>query len=71
MVLEKLFIFIFLFFFLPTVNSWGGNRSAIDQEFEKDRNEAKKRTADDLYNEEFDRGRVSIRIIFVIGLYFN
>ncbi|XP_063606456.1 ubiquitin carboxyl-terminal hydrolase 36-like isoform X2 [Penaeus indicus] len=45
------------FAFGTKVNSWGGNRGAIDQEFQKERNEAKKRTADDLYNEEFDRGR--------------
>ncbi|XP_042208968.1 ubiquitin carboxyl-terminal hydrolase 36-like isoform X2 [Homarus americanus] len=39
------------------VNTWGGGRSALDHEVEKDRREIKKRTSDDLYNEEFDSGR--------------
>ncbi|KAK8747902.1 hypothetical protein OTU49_016221 [Cherax quadricarinatus] len=39
------------------VNTWNGNKSIIDHDVEKDRKELKKRTSDDLYNEEFDSGR--------------
>ncbi|XP_045599891.2 ubiquitin carboxyl-terminal hydrolase 36 isoform X1 [Procambarus clarkii] len=39
------------------VNTWGGSKSIADHEVERERKELKKRTSDDLYNEEFDSGR--------------
>ncbi|XP_076069127.1 ubiquitin specific peptidase 36 [Oratosquilla oratoria] len=39
------------------VHTWGGNRSLMDKEFDRDRKEAKKRNIDDLYNESIDAGR--------------
>ncbi|XP_045119386.1 LOW QUALITY PROTEIN: ubiquitin carboxyl-terminal hydrolase 36-like [Portunus trituberculatus] len=44
------------------VKSWSGGRSEVDQEVERERKEAKKRTADDLYNEEMDSGRQNKKI---------
>lgn len=45
------------FTFGTPVNSWGGGQSTTDEEFQKERREMKKRTLDDLYNEEFDSGK--------------
>ncbi|KAK7074125.1 Ubiquitin carboxyl-terminal hydrolase 42, partial [Halocaridina rubra] len=39
------------------VNSWDGGRSITDEEFQKERREMKKRTFDDVYNEEYDSGK--------------
>ncbi|XP_069701386.1 ubiquitin carboxyl-terminal hydrolase 36 [Periplaneta americana] len=40
------------------VTSWSGERSHMDEEVERDRKEDRKRSYDNSYNEEFDRGRV-------------
>ncbi|XP_068223261.1 ubiquitin carboxyl-terminal hydrolase 36-like [Palaemon carinicauda] len=45
------------FAFGTKVNSWEGGKSITEEEFEKDRKELKKRTLEDLYNEEFDTGK--------------
>ncbi|KAG7154159.1 putative Ubiquitin carboxyl-terminal hydrolase 36-like 2, partial [Homarus americanus] len=38
-------------------NTWGGGRSVLDHETDKERRKIKKRTSDEVYNEEFDSGR--------------
>lgn len=45
------------FAFGTKVNSWEGGKSITDEEFEKDRKELKKRSLEDMYNEEFDSGK--------------
>ena len=47
-------------FRVVVVSAWSGGRSAVDQEAEHTRREARKRTTADVYNEEMDSGRVSV-----------
>lgn len=42
------------------VKTWNGEKSSLDREAEQDRHSGMKRTFDDEYNEDFDRGVVSI-----------
>lgn len=42
---------------------WNGEKSFVDRESEQDKYGGMKRTFDDEYNEDFDRGVVSIIII--------
>ena len=44
--------------FFLSVNTWNGSKSLLDKEAEIGRREAKKRTTDELYNDDFDSGRV-------------
>lgn len=50
-----------LFFIL--VKTWNGEKSFVDREPEPEKNSGMKRSFDDDYNEDFDRGVVSIRLI--------
>ncbi|KAL7633294.1 UNVERIFIED_CONTAM: hypothetical protein RMT77_016399 [Armadillidium vulgare] len=40
------------------VKTWEGEESVFDKEIRKERNQAKKRSADDMYNDDYDRGKV-------------
>lgn len=42
------------------VKTWNGSRTSVEREIEEEKRESGKRTHDDLYNEEFDKGKVSI-----------
>jgi len=46
------------------VKTWNGEKSFVDREAEQDKNNGIKRSFDDEYNEDFDRGVVSIFIVF-------
>lgn len=53
----------FLKIVLFLVKTWNGEKSFVDREVEHDINNGIKRSFDDEYNEDFDRGVVSILII--------
>lgn len=42
------------------MKTWNGEKSFVDREVEQDKNNGVKRSFDDDYNEDFDRGVVSI-----------
>lgn len=44
------------------VNSWNGESSLIDRDAERERQIQKKRSHDQLYDEELDRGKVNNRL---------
>lgn len=44
------------------MKTWNGEKSFVDREVEQDKNNGVKRSFDDDYNEDFDRGVVSILI---------
>lgn len=46
------------------MKTWNGEKSFVDREVEQDKNHGAKRSFDDEYNEDFDRGVVSIFKIF-------
>jgi len=50
-------LFLLLWFLVKT---WNGERSFVDREAEQDKINGVKRSFDDEYNEDFDRGVVSI-----------
>lgn len=55
------------------MKTWNGEKSFVDREVEHDLNNGVKRSFDDEYNEDFDRGVVSILIInniIVFNFYF-
>lgn len=61
---QKLFNNCILFIFLCIlVKTWNGEKSFVDRETEQDKNNAVKRSFNDDYNEDFDRGVVSIFIV--------
>lgn len=45
------------------VKTWNGEKSFVDREAEQDKSNEAKRSFDDDYNEDFDRGVVSILVI--------
>lgn len=47
--------------FVVLVNSWNGENSQIDREAQRERQIQKKRSHDQLYDEELDRGKVNCR----------
>lgn len=47
---------------LISVKTWNGEKSYVDREAEQDKINGVKRSFDDEYNEDFDRGVVSILI---------
>lgn len=51
------------------VKTWNGEKSFVDREAEQDKTNGVKRSFDDEYNEDFDRGVVSIFIC--ISKYLN
>lgn len=42
------------------MKTWNGEKSYVDREAEQEKNNLMKRSFDDEYNEDFDRGVVSI-----------
>lgn len=54
--LELILVNILLFL----VKTWNGEKSFVDREAEQDKSNGVKRSFDDEYNEDFDRGVVSI-----------
>lgn len=47
------------------VKTWNGEKSFVDREAEQDKINGIKRSFDDEYNEDFDRGVVSIFEVFL------
>ena len=45
--------------FFKTVNTWDGRKTQIDTEVKQDLELDKRKSKDDLYNEDYDRGKVS------------
>lgn len=49
---------VFLVFSIVSVKSWNGTQSALEREIEEEKNESTKRSYSDVYNDDFDRGKV-------------
>ena len=57
--LKILISLINFFFFLFLVRTWDGGKSHLTKQVEDDKRSQRKRTADDLVDEEMDKGKVS------------
>lgn len=57
LILITILLFLLLWFLVKT---WNGEKSFVDREAEQDKSNGVKRSFDDEYNEDFDRGVVSI-----------
>lgn len=53
------------YFIIVIVKTWNGEKSFVDREAEQDKINGIKRSFDDEYNEDFDRGVVSIFELFL------
>lgn len=58
--LKVIIINILINILLFLVKTWNGEKSFVDREAEQDKINGVKRSFDDEYNEDFDRGVVSI-----------
>lgn len=52
------------------MKTWNGEKSFVDREAEQDKFNSGKRSFDDEYNEDFDKGVVSILVILILRITF-